>query len=202
MLQRQRERQAGMHGGRGAGGRGRGRGGARDDDGEDDDGGDGAHDSDGGSSLDDFIDDGDGEDWRREMRAITGGREGLEQPPACGHGAAAAAGSATHCARRRCCVPCTDSHTHSPCLPCAARSNTTRAGYDPSRYRDAQYDDRLMEATPAQIAAEEARSRRAGRSEDEREAEAEARRAAAKAAKKAAARGGARRQGPAALFDD
>jgi hypothetical protein len=90
-------------------------------------------------------------------------------------------------------------HTTPTALP--TQPPTTRAGYDPSRYKDSLIDDRLMEATPAQIAAEEARSKRIARSEDEREAEAEARRAAAKEAARRSTSGG-RRKGAAALIDE
>lgn len=71
-----------------------------------------------------------------------------------------------------------------------------RAGYDPTKYRDAG-DDRMMEASAADIAKEEARSRRIAKTEDEREAEAEARRLAAKEAKR---RG--KSKGSGAFFDD
>lgn len=54
-----------------------------------------------------------------------------------------------------------------------------------------------MEASAAEIQAEERRSARIGRTEDEKEAEAEARRLAAKEAKKKG-----RKRGAAALFDD
>jgi len=54
----------------------------------------------------------------------------------------------------------------------------------------------MMEASAADIAKEEARSRRIGRTEDEREAEAEARRLAAKEAKKR------KRKGGGSYFDD
>lgn len=69
------------------------------------------------------------------------------------------------------------------------------SGYDPSKYRDFG-DDRSMEASAAEIAREEARSRRIAKTEDEREAEAEARRAAAKEAKKR------KRKGGGSFFDD
>eukprot|EP00775_Hariotina_reticulata_P006415 gene6415-6646_t len=72
-------------------------------------------------------------------------------------------------------------------------------GYDPSRYKDNMFDDRKMEASAAEIAAEERRSARMGRAEDEREAEEEARRATAKADKKEKR---TRKRGTAALFDD
>lgn len=70
------------------------------------------------------------------------------------------------------------------------------AGYDPSKYRDSAADDRMMEASAADIAREEARSKRIAKTEDEREAEAEARRAAAKEAKKR------KRKGAGSFFDD
>jgi hypothetical protein len=54
----------------------------------------------------------------------------------------------------------------------------------------------MMEASAAEIAKEEARSRRIAKTEDEREAEAEARRVAAKEAKKR------KRTGGGAFFDD
>lgn len=68
------------------------------------------------------------------------------------------------------------------------------AGYDPSKFRDTG-DDRGMEASAADIAKEEARSRRIAKTEDEREAEAEARRLAAKEAKR-------KRKGAGSFFDD
>jgi hypothetical protein len=74
--------------------------------------------------------------------------------------------------------------------PCAS-------GYDPSKYKDSFFDDRRMEASAAEIQAEERRSARIGRTEDEREAEAEARRVAAKEAKKKG-----KKRGAAALFDE
>jgi F0F1-type ATP synthase membrane subunit b/b' len=61
------------------------------------------------------------------------------------------------------------------------------------------FDDRKMEASAADIAAEERRSARMGRAEDEREAEEEARRSMAKAEKKDKRQ---RKRGTAALFDD
>lgn len=54
----------------------------------------------------------------------------------------------------------------------------------------------MMETSAADIAKEEARSRRIARTEDEREAEAEARRMAAKEAKKR------KRKGGGSYFDD
>jgi hypothetical protein len=76
-------------------------------------------------------------------------------------------------------------------------SRRVPAGYDPSKYKDSFFDDRRMEASAAEIQAEERRSARIGRTEDEKEAEAEARRMAAKEAKKKG-----RKRGAAALFDD
>ncbi|GFR48717.1 hypothetical protein Agub_g10674, partial [Astrephomene gubernaculifera] len=40
-------------------------------------------------------------------------------------------------------------------------------GYDPSRYRDENFDDRTMEASWRQVVAEEKRSERMGRLEDD-----------------------------------
>jgi hypothetical protein len=88
----------------------------------------------------------------------------------------------THNLTRTCCLH-HNHHDHHP------------TGYDPSKYRDFG-DDRSMEASAAEIAREEARSRRIAKTEDEREAEAEARRAAAKEAKKR------KRKGSGAFFDD
>ncbi|KXZ50048.1 hypothetical protein GPECTOR_18g29 [Gonium pectorale] len=49
-------------------------------------------------------------------------------------------------------------------------------GYDPSRYRDDPFDDRTMEASWRQVEAEEKRSERMGRMEDELAEEEEERR--------------------------
>lgn len=58
------------------------------------------------------------------------------------------------------------------------------SGYDPSRYKDDWGDDRMMEASWAQVQAEEKRSARAGREEDIREEMEELKRLKTKAAKK------------------
>lgn len=81
------------------------------------------------------------------------------------------------------------------CLGCLL-SASSATGYDPRKYQDSFWDDRKMEASAAEIAAEERRSARLGKAEDEKEAEAEARRLAVKEAKRS------KKRGAAALFDD
>lgn len=80
-------------------------------------------------------------------------------------------------------------------MPYAVCLRDSCAGYDPSKYRD-DGDDRMMQASAAEIAKEEARAKRIAKAEDEREAEAEARRLAAKEAKKR------KRKGAGSFFDD
>lgn len=172
--------------------------------------------------MDGFIDDNEDFDWRAELRTVTreccvcvcvcaGSREVVSLWCGC---ETAGAGKSALSATAGCinlalptyslclCHAVFLCHTPTRChLDTHTHTNTpaTPPGYDPSKYRDSAADDRSMEASAADIAREEARSRRIAKTEDEREAEAEARRAAAKEAKRAASK---KRKGAGGYFDD
>lgn len=156
--------------------------------------------------LDDFIDDDDDMDWRSQLRATTG----VSTVQAGGHMLRRVAAGKTavywrsmyHCNHVSlgtgvcltlsvyvCACVVVNAITHSA-------AGLLASGYDPRKYQEGFWDDRKMEASAAEIAAEERRSSRLGKAEDEKEAEAEARRAAAKEAKRS------KKRGAAALFDD